>query len=440
MKTTMRLSISVAVALLAGCNSSPSPAPTHSAGSFAPHTTFQAPARTGVSRGVVQVSTPQSPREVFSPVIEVPSETEQDAVLHVAAGAPGKYVLPVDAVSDDSYLYLLTATQSQDEMDAALADIVVTAPDGTVINKPAAPPRGLTVSGPTPKPVPSIRLAGRPAGDYTIEVGATAARYELTVKAQQPTSQLTLTAKPSTPELLLGNDAYVDVTLLDGQKPVDGANVVGQLVDPDIHKTIDVTFVSMGAGVYRAASLGTAFGQPSAAGVWHVFVQADGKSASGQSFRRSTTTGFDFVVPTAQILDASTTRVVRDASGKISGFEVDVTVESKATDRYEVSALLTAVGSDGQEHPLVRAQSADVIDPGTSKLTLHFDAGYAQLTGLEGDYLVRDLLLYSQGVNAPMHRLVAGNGQRFQGVRLVDLAPPTELPPRVVEMQRTGLL
>jgi len=438
MKTTMRLSLSVAVALLVGCNSSPAPAPANTGGSFAPHATFQAPPRP-VTRGLVQVSTPQSPREAFVPRIDVPEAIEQDAVLHVPAGSPGKYVLPLDAVSADSYMYLLVATQSQDEMDAALADIVVTSPTGEVINEPSATPPGVTAAQ-TPKPLPSIRLTGKPAGDYVIQVGPTAAKYELTVKAQQPTSQLTLTAKPSTPELLLGNDAAVDVTLVDGSTPVQGAHVVGQLVDPQIHKTIDLSFAPIGRGTYRATNLGTAFTQAAASGVWHVFVQADGKGASGQSFRRSAQTGFDFVVPTAQIVDSSTMRVVKDASGRTTGFEVDVTVESKATDRYEVSALLTTTGADGREHPLVRAQTADVIDPGTSKLTLHFDAGYAQLAGLDGDYLVRDLMLYSQGVSAPMQRAVAGNGLRFPGVRVVDLAPPAEMPPRIFEMQRNGLL
>jgi hypothetical protein len=439
MKTTMRLSLAVAVALLAGCNSNPAPAPVNAGGSFAPHVTFVAPARSGVTRGLAQVSTPQSPREVFIPRIDVPETIEQDAVLHVPAGAPGKYVLPVDAVSSDSYMYLLVATQSQDEMDAALADIVVTSPTGEIINKPPTPPPGVQGAQAT-KPLPSIRLTGKPAGDYVIQVGPAAAKYELTVKAQQPTSQLTLTAKPSTPELLLGNDAAVDVTLADGQVPVQGAHVVGQLVDPLIHETIDVTFAPVGRGTYRATNLGAAFTQATTPGVWHVFVQADGRGASGQAFSRSAQTGFDFVVPTAQILDSSTMRVVKDASGRTTGFEVDVTVESKATDRYEVSALLTALGSDGQEHPLVRAQTADVIDPGTTKLTLHFDAGYAQLAGLDGDYLVRDLMLYSQGVNAPMQRVVAGNGLRFSGVHVADLAPPVETPPRVFEMQRTGLL
>lgn len=438
MKTTMRLSLAVAVALLAGCDSSPAPAPVNTGGSFAPHATFVAPARP-VTRGLAQVSTPQSPREVFVPRIDVPEAIEQDAVLHVHAGAPGKYVLPLDAVSADSYMYLLVATSSQDEMDAALADIVVTSPAGEILNEPATPPPGIQAAD-APKPTPSIRLAGKPAGEYVIQVGPTAARYELTVKAQQPTSQLTITARASTPELLLGNDAAVDVLLADGNTPVLGAHVVGQLVDPQIHESIDLTFTPVGRGVYRATNLGSAFTQATPAGVWHVFVQADGKGANGQSFSRSAQTGFDFVVPTAQILDSSSMRVVKDAAGKTTGFEIDVTVESKATDRYEVSALLTTMGSDGQEHPLVRAQTADVLDPGTAKLTLHFDAGYAQLAGMDGDYMVRDLMLYSQGVNAPMHRLVTGNGLRFQGVRIADLAPPVEMPPRIFEMQRNGLL
>jgi hypothetical protein len=439
MKTTMRFSVAALPALLAACSTSPAPAP-QPGGDFAPHATFQAPPR-AVTRGLAQVSTPQSPRESFTPRIDVPPVIEQDAVLVIPAGAPGTYVLSVDAVAADSYLYLLVPAQTQDEMDAALADIVVTSPTGAVINEPSTlAPAHPGETTPEAKPLPSVHLLGMPAGDYTIQVGATAAKYGLTVKAQQPTSQVTLTMKPSTAELLFGNDASIDVTVMDGDRPVSSANVLGYLVDPDIHRTIAVTFVPLGKGLYRATGLGAAFAQGSAAGVWHVFAEADGKTSSGQAFTRFASTGFDFVVPTAQILDASTTRVVKDASGQTTGFEVDVSIESKATDRYEVSALLTTVGGDGQEHPLVRAETADVLDPGTSTLTLHFDAGFARLTGLEGDYLVRDVMLYSQGVNAPMQRTLAGNGQRFPSVRIADLAPAAELPPRVLEMQRTGLL
>jgi hypothetical protein len=171
-----------------------------------------------------------------------------------------------------------------------------------------------------------------------------------------------------------------------------------------------------------------------------VYVEADGKTATGAAFKRFASTAFDFAVPTAQITDASTTRVVRDDLNNIVAFEVDVTVESKATDRYEVSALLTGTGADGQEHPLVRAQTADVLEPGTRKLTLRFDAGFAKLGGIEGEYAVRDVLLFSQGVSAPMHRMLAGTGTRFTGVHLAELRTANELPPRVLEMQRNGLL
>lgn len=66
------------------------------------------------------------------------------------------------------------------------------------------------------------------------------------------------------------------------------------MVDPAIHKTIDVTFPSLGKGLYRATGLGTAFTSQTAAGIWHLFVEADGTSAAGRSFTRFATTGFDF--------------------------------------------------------------------------------------------------------------------------------------------------
>ncbi len=440
MKTPLRISLAVAAVLLVGCSASPVTSSKPAPGDVAPRVTFQAPAR-AVTRGLERVSMPQSPREVFVPRVDIPVTTEQDVVLNVPAGAPGKYVVPVDSVSDDAFLYLLVSASTEDEVNAALRDIVVTSPEGAVLN--ALPPARKVKNGVAPvevKPAPSLPLAGHATGEYTVQVGAVAAQHALLIKAQQPASTLKLTASPSTAELLLGNDASVDVTLADGAASLDGAHVVGHLVDPAMNRTVDVPFTAVGGGVYRATGLGAAFGPASTAGVWHVFVEADGKTAAGTTFRRFASTAFDFAVPTAQIVDASTTRVVRDDRGRIAAFEVDVTIESKASDRYEVSALLTGTGADGLEHPLVRAQTAEVLDPGTQKLTLRFDAGLAGLAGIEGDYTVRDVLLYSQGVNAPMHRVLAGHGQRFAGVRLPALATPLQLPPRVEEMRRNGLL
>lgn len=438
MKTTVRLSLSVVVALLVGCNGSPAPAP--SPGDLAPRVTYQAPAR-AAQRRLVQVSTPQSPKEVFTPRIDLPVVTEHDAVLKIPAGAPGTYTVPVDAVSPDSFLYLVVHSNDPDVVQAVLQDITVTSPAGEVLNRRA--PVKMAVgdpNAPEQPPMPTVPLEGKPTGDYAIQVGPTAAKLDLTVEVQQPLSDIELRLQASTPELLLGNDGSADVTLTAGGKPIQAAHVVGHLVDPSMRRTLDLTFTPQGHGVWRASGLGAAFDRASAPGVWHVFVEADGATASGQPFRRSASTGFDFAVPTARIADASTTRIVRDASGRITAFEVDVTLESKATDRYEVSAMLTATGADGKEHPLVRAQTADLVAPGTGKLTLRFDAGYARLTGLEGDYQVRDLMLYSQGVDAPMQRMLTGPNVRFTGVRLADLAAPAHLPPRVLEMQRRGLL
>jgi hypothetical protein len=437
MKTTMRLSFAVAVALLSGCSSGSSGNP--SPGDVAPKQTFAAAPR-AVVRGLAQVSMPQSSKDVFVPKIDLPSAVESDAIVNVPAGAPGRYVLAVDSVAADAFLYLVVSASTEDEMNAALADIVVTSPDGKVLNAVAAPRHtSQGVSAPAPKPSPAIPLAGQVAGEYVITVGATAARFPLTIKAQQPSSAITLTAAATTSELLLGNDAEVDVRLTEAAATVP-AHVVGHLVDPAMNAGPDVVFTTQGDGVYRATGLGSAFTATSAPGVWHVFVEADGKTPGGTSFHRFASTAFDFAVPTARITDASTTRVVRDDLGTITAFEVDVAVESKATDRYEVSALLTATGPDGQEHPLVRSETADVLDPGTGTLTLRFEAGHAKLSGLEGEFQVRDLMLYSQGMNSTLQRTLAGNGRHFPAVRVAELATARDLPPRVYEMQRNGLL
>ena len=53
---------------------------------------------------------------------------------------------------------------------------------------------------------------------------------------------------------------------------------------------------------------------------------------------------------------------VFDTTGKIAAYELDVTVESAATDRLEVNGMLAIPLSDGTERPVVTAQTAQTFD------------------------------------------------------------------------------
>lgn len=425
---------------IAGCTKAdPPPAP----GDVKPAIVVAAPARV-VQPGLEQVSTPTAPRDVFRPALTAPESTHPDSVLRVPAGTPGRYTLPVDSTTGDSFLSLSVRASNEDDVTAALRDIKVLSPGGDAINVRASRTLASSKTSATSpeldtKPMSWIAMAGHPTGTYTVDVGAMAAKFDITVAVKQPESGILLKVKPSNTAFLFGNDESVSVTVTENGNAVTGAKLTGYMLQPDGTRGNDLAFAEAGKGVYATSGLAQQLSASSAAGAYSFVVHAAGTSPSGASFLRAGATSMHFAVPTARILDASTTRIVRDAQGLVTAFEVDVTVDAKATDRYEISGILTAIGRDGLEHPVVEAQTADALDVGSHKLTLRFDAGYAQLTKLEGELQLRALQLFSQGTNALLHRATNGMNVRFAAVKHAELATLAVRPPMVDEMLRQGV-
>ena len=79
----------------------------------------------------------------------------------------------------------------------------------------------------------------------------------------------------------------------------------------------------------------------------------------------------------------------------------------------------------------------DQLAPGTSVLTLRFDAGHVALSRLDGSYALRGLQLFSLGTNTLYHRLGRGLELRMPTVRADELSTP-ELTPALQNMVDAG--
>jgi hypothetical protein len=334
--------------------------------------------------------------------------------------------LPIDSTEGLATLYLGPQLDDAAGIEAALSGIKVFDPDGKQINLRAYKQ---TFGGEHPKPMSAIPLAQHPTGMYTIKLDPVAIKAGIAFDAHMPSATIAMQMKPSTYEHLLGNSDVVDMYLADGGAGIPGADVVGTLLDPDLKPQKPLVFKDLGQGHYQAAIDGSTFNASDQIGAWLVDIKASGKTATGKDFLRTGRTGFHFGIPTARVSSISDMRTLKDASGIIEAFEIDVSLESSALDRLEISATLAAKGSDGAEHPVVIAFAGDAYDPGTHTITLHFDAGNARATHMTGPYEIRNLKVFSLGTNTLFQRIGSVASTGFAAPKLTDLKPLAVIPP-----------
>ena len=87
-------------------------------------------------------------------------------------------------------------------------------------------------------------------------------------------------------------------------------------------------------------------------------------------------------------------------------FEVDVTVRSTTSDRFEVVGTLTGVSQAGYEVPIARARVVfDAVESGLSTGTLAFDLASVLKPPFTGPFLLRDVVLSSVFTATVQHRI-----------------------------------
>jgi hypothetical protein len=410
-------------------------------GDVAPGRLFARDAREGVGPGLVSVSNPTSPQPLAAPLAPE-TRRSKSTLLHVAPGsAATQLTLPITAPEDAWVMVIPKGSDAQVGEDA-LRDVAMFDPRGLRADVRASRDASAQLGADADrlkaegisKPISMMRLnrdMGR--GLYKLQVGPKAAKVGVAVEIREPSSSTELAITPSALQLSPDAEGYVTVGL-DSDVPLERVRVEATLYTPRYERDRTVPVVKVGKE-YRAmvSRVMTDRDEP---GTWMVEVHATG-TAGGQPFDRLEQTAFGFVVPTARIASVGRERLVRDGSGRVLAFEVDVVVESQGLDRYEVTGTLVAADGKGVERAVAEAQVTDQLGAGSHVLTLRFDAGHAGLAKLGGTYALRGLQLYSLGTNTLYHRLNRGHEVRFPAVRVEELAAP-QMTPALETMLREG--
>ena len=451
MKSTNAIAWLGLLALLGGCSTSvPEPGP--GTGSTSPSTTVQTQRFIGhvasdvtATKLYTRPALPVDVQPAWSSRALDPNDVLQDPTpvdvtlsdsLHFAVkGGPATIQVPVDSTSGDAYLFLSPQVNDKDAIQAALADIVVLDPAGVQINK-----RAKKMSPNEPLAMSAIPLAGHPAGVYTVQFNGSP-KVGVAIETRLPVTDIVMKLRPTTHQHLLGGESFVEARLSEGGHPIVGAAITADLLlaEGQISKVTPVTFTEIGDGVYRAAVHGR-LGETNMIGAYLADVRAEGTSPSGLKFSRHGRTGFHYAVPTARITAVRNQRTIKDDTGLISAFEVDVDIESASLDRLEISAKLTVVGGDGQEHPIGIAHVGAGYDTGKHTATLRFEASDLRLTNREGNFYLRDVQMFSLGTNSLFHRELAGANLVFPNVSRIALKRAVELTPAQQQLVEEGRL
>jgi hypothetical protein len=428
----------------------PTPAPTSETvlseqaslvqGDVAPRQLYKLTPKIDLAGGIVATSLPTSPKVPFALPARPETKTFKQMVVAVPAGSSaGEVALPVDEATDAA-VYVQVKDPAATE--AISKDQQILAPGGKVRVDLAVPKLGLEAKVPAKatetKSLTSFTLAsGAAKGEYVFRYGSIAAKSGVAFEVRMPSSPIAMDVTPSAGQFLLGDTATVAIKLMDGDKPLTGAKLACELVRPDGTKGASVPYREIGDGLYEAL-VSNVLGLADATGAYNLDVKATGTNAAGTRYQRTGYTAFGFAIPTARIVSAAAPRTVKDGSGSVTAFETDVTVETAAADRYELSATLVAPMPDGTERPVAEAQTTATLAEGKHTVTLRFDAGYVALTKLEGAFVVRGLRLYSLGTNALYHRLGRGLDLRFASVKTTELLPLKEISPAIDQMVMDG--
>ncbi|MGZ3424277.1 MAG: DUF4785 family immunoglobulin-like domain-containing protein [Polyangiales bacterium] len=390
--------------------------------------------------GLVTVSQPLPPGGSVTGEETTPAAVASTDALKIASKGTTELTqtIPVDSTQGEAVLFLSPQVDSPTEISKVLQGITVLDPAGKVINIRES--KHFTASADM-APMTMVSLANKPIGTYTFKLSEYAAKSGVALDVRQPGSSIVMRMRPSTYEHLLGSDAdTVDLSLGAGTDTISGATINATLLDPELKPVRPIAFKEVRPGFYQAKLDAGALNAADKIGAYLVDIKAEGTTPTGVKFLRTGRTGFHFGVPTARIVDVSSTRMLKDAAGLVNAFEIDVTLESSATDRLELSATLAAKSPDGKERPVMIAFTGDTWEAGKRTVTLRFDAGNAKLTHVEGAYEIRNLKLFSLGTNTLFQRIGVVPTLKFAPVTMAQIAPLKVISPGVQQLIDEGTL
>ncbi len=188
----------------------------------------------------------------------------------------------------------------------------------------------------------------------------------------------------------IGDTATLTAKLMSGTSGIAGATVRVDLARSD-NVTDMLTLTDMGGGLYRGTYV-----MPNAPGYLEATFTATG-SDGGTVFARQDSQLLSIMPQTGQLTGNYADRAVdENGNGRADALEVDVGVNISTTGDYNLSADLRVGGQ-------IVAQSSKVFSAiaGVQTVTLRFDGDDIYDAGLDGPYLLTNLMLVDLQVAVP---------------------------------------
>lgn len=280
-----------------------------------------------------------------------------------------------------------------------------------------------------PRRVLAFDLPSKP-GRVTIQIPKSHLDMGIELDIQQPNSSITIAGAPRELLYSFGDVAEVEYVLDDNGNPIEGANLVAVVELPNGERVSGLEVTSMGNGHY-VAKVPLASADTKHIGAWHVRVKATGVS-NGVEFERDMDNAFQYAPAHARIVSVDSPEIVRGGDGKIDEIKLDLEVDTVVDDRLGASAVLVYKDSTG-EHSVGIAQTSVDLHPGTSTITLHFQATDVALSRLDGPFYVRDIALVSHAFATTQHRLGLGLDLKTAPIVAAELRFPTVFSPAIEE-------
>lgn len=332
--------------------------------------------------GDLQVSTSMTytfePGQI-SEIVEIPIETDVGTVVHVVVQAPSGNV--------ESLLSGLNLLDHEGRKLRMNTHHVL------IEENTSIPSKLFTLNPSDSKPRFKTRKV-------RLQLPIATRKHAVAVRVDQPSTTLTLGALVQAQSYQPGDGVQVDFELSADSKSAT------EIKEVEAEVITDVLQVPISPRVELRGKLGGS-----------VIVKLPAETETGPNrlrlvvrgtraeteFSREVVVGFDVVRPHAEIVDLHQRMETRRRGPQ---FEVDVTVRSTTSDRFEVTGTLTGRSQAGYEVPIARATVAfDAIESGLSTGTLAFDLASVRNSPFTGPFVLRDVVLSSLFTGMMQHRI-----------------------------------
>lgn len=212
------------------------------------------------------------------------------------------------------------------------------------------------------------------------------------IQVFEPQSDAVLALRAGQADYLHGETLRVEAALEGRGVAVERAQA---FVSSPGGRTWPLTFDRDGATLRGGLTL-DALAAPGA-GLWEVHVRVEGSEGASHVVRTARV-AFACSLPTAGLAGAAS--VTHDGDG----LRVSIGVDVATSGRYEARGVLYGADTSRQMRPLALGDVAGWLEAGRGALTLAFDAGLIEKSGLAAPFELRDLRLLDQGRMGVLHR------------------------------------